>query len=143
MLRATAKDIGPTLPKYIVIMIIIFPKVLSIGVRFLERPTVAVALTDSYIASIIEALLVAINNIEDIAQIEINITTTEIAFFIEYSEMRRPNRVASFLLLMVENDEHTRTAMVTVFIPPAVPTGEPPINIKITDTEADAFVKFS
>ena len=36
-----------------------------------------------------------------------------------------------------------RTAMVTVFIPPAVPTGEPPISIKIIDTAAEAFVKFS
>ena len=36
-----------------------------------------------------------------------------------------------------------RTAMVTVFIPPAVPTGEPPINIKKIDVAAEAFVKFS
>ena len=35
---------GPTLPKYIVTMIISFPKVLSVAVRFLESPTVAVAL---------------------------------------------------------------------------------------------------
>ena len=36
-----------------------------------------------------------------------------------------------------------RTAMVTVFIPPAVPTGEPPISIKIMDTAAEALVRFS
>ena len=35
------------------------------------------------------------------------------------------------------------TATVTVFIPPAVPTGEPPINIKSRQTIAVAFVRFS
>ena len=44
---------------------------------------------------------------------------------------------------MVANAEQIRTATVTVFIPPAVPTGEPPISIKIIDTAAEAFVKFS
>ena len=44
---ATASEIGPTLPKYIVTMIISFPIVLSVAVRFLESPTVAVALTVS------------------------------------------------------------------------------------------------
>ena len=44
---------------------------------------------------------------------------------------------------MVANAEQIRTVMVTVFIPPAVPTGEPPIIIKIIDTVAEAFVRFS
>ncbi len=41
-------DIGPTLPKYIVKIIIIFPTLLSVPVRPRESPTVAVALTVSY-----------------------------------------------------------------------------------------------
>ena len=134
---------GPTLPKYIVTMIINFPNVLSVAVRFLERPTVAVALTVSYTASMTEALLVAIKSKVDVAQIVRNITTTATAFFIDSSEMRRPNSVVAFLFLIVANAEQTRTAIVTVFIPPAVPTGEPPINIKIMDTKVEAFVKFS
>ena len=134
---------GPTLPKYIVTMIISFPKVLSVAVKFLERPTVAVALTVSYTASRADALLVAIKSMVDVAQIVRNITTTATAFFIDSSETRRPNKVALFLLRIVANAEQMRTAMVTVFIPPAVPTGEPPISIKIIDTAAEAFVKFS
>ena len=89
------------------------------------------------------ALLVAINSMVDAVQIARNITTTATAFLIDSSEMRRPNSVALFLFLIVEKAEQTRTAIVTVFIPPAVPTGEPPINIKIMDTAAEAFVKFS
>ena len=140
---AIANDIGPTLPKYIVTMIISFPNVLSVAVKFLERPTVAVALTVSKTASRGEALLVAIKSMVDIAQIVRNITTTETAFFIDSSEMRRPNNVTLFLLRIVANAEQMRTAMVTVFMPPAVPTGEPPISIKTIDTVAEAFVKFS
>ena len=44
---------------------------------------------------------------------------------------------------MVANAEQIRTVTVTVFIPPAVPTGEPPISIKIIDTAAEAFVRSS
>ena len=33
--------------------------------------------------------------------------------------------------------------MVTVFTPPAVPTGDPPINISISDTKEALSVKFS
>jgi hypothetical protein len=45
--NATASEIGPTLPKYIVAIIIRFPKISRVAVRFLESPTVAVALTVS------------------------------------------------------------------------------------------------
>ena len=116
---------------------------LSVAVRFLESPTVAVALTVSYTASIAEALLVAINSIVDKEQIVRNATATATAFFTDPSEIRRPNKVALFLLRIVANAEQMRTAMVTVFIPPAVPTGEPPISIKMIDIAAEPFVKFS
>ena len=88
-------------------------------------------------------MLVAINSIVDAAHIVRNVTATATAFFTDASETRRPNRVALFLLRIVANAEHMRTAMVTVFIPPAVPTGEPPISIKIIDVAAEAFVRFS
>ena len=88
-------------------------------------------------------MLVAISSTVDVAQIIRNITATATAFFIDSSEIRRPNKVALFLLRIVANAEQIRTAMVTVFIPPAVPTGEPPISIKIIDTAAEAFVKYS
>ena len=90
-----------------------------------------------------ETLLVAINSIVDAEQIIRNVTTTATAFFTELSEIRRPNKVALFLLRIVANAEQMRTAMVTVFIPPAVPTGDPPISINIIDTAAEAFVRLS
>ena len=88
-------------------------------------------------------MLVAINSIVDAEHIARNVTATATAFFTDPSEIRRLNKVALFLFPMVANAEQIRTAMVTVFIPPAVPTGEPPISIKIIDTAAEAFVKFS
>ena len=90
-----------------------------------------------------DALLVAIKSTVDAAQIVRKVTATAIAFFTEPSEIRRANRVALFLLRMVANAEQIRTAMVTVFIPPAVPTGEPPMSIKIIDMAAEASVRFS
>ena len=44
---ATASEMGPTLPKYMVTMMMNFPTVLRFAVRLLERPTVAEALTVS------------------------------------------------------------------------------------------------
>lgn len=45
--NANAREIGPTLPRYIVAITIAFPMILRHGVRFLDSPTVAVALIDS------------------------------------------------------------------------------------------------
>ena len=88
-------------------------------------------------------MLVAIKSIVDAKHIVRKDTTTATAFFTDALEIRRPNNVALFLLLIVANAEQTSTAIVTVFIPPAVPTGEPPISIRIIETAADAFVRFS
>ena len=89
------------------------------------------------------ASLVAIRSTVDAAQIVRNDTATATAFFTDPSEMRRPNRAALFLFLIVANAEQTSTATVTVFIPPAVPTGEPPMTIRMIDTAADALVRSS
>ena len=43
---------------------------------------------------------------------------------------------------MVASAETTNTTIVTVLTPPAVPTGEPPINIRSRETIAEAFVRF-
>ena len=90
-----------------------------------------------------EAVLVAIKSTVDAAQIVRKVTNTATAFFTDPSEIRRPNKVALFLFVMVANAEQIRTATVTVFMPPAVPTGEPPISIRMIDTAAEAFVRFS
>ena len=74
---------------------------------------------------------------------EMNITDTATALRMESGEMHRPNNVALCLFLMVAMAEQSSTAIVTVFIPPAVPTGEPPMDISRRDTKEDAFVRFS
>ena len=88
-------------------------------------------------------MLVAIKRTVDAVQIIRKVTATATAFFTDAPGIRRPNKVGLYVFLMVANAEQIRTAMVTVFIPPAVPTGEPPISIKTIDTAAEAFVKFS
>ena len=70
-------------------------------------------------------------------------TSTATAFFIDSSDIRRPKRVAELLFLIVANAEQTSTATVTVFIPPAVPTGEPPININNIENSDEPFERFS
>ena len=89
------------------------------------------------------ASFVAIKRTADMAQIVIKVRATAIAFFIDSSEMRRPKSAALFLFRIVAKAEQIKTATVTVLIPPAVPTGEPPMSIRISETKAEAFVRFS
>jgi hypothetical protein len=99
--RATAREIGPTLPKYIVTIIMSFPNISRLEVRFRESPTVADALTVSYITSRAGAPLLDIKSTVEVAQIKMNVTETATAFFMDASEMHRPNRVAWLLFLTV------------------------------------------
>lgn len=69
-------DIGPTLPKYIVKIIIIFPTLLSVPVRPRESPTVAVALTVSYRISSAGASVTAETSRVDTSITEKDITAT-------------------------------------------------------------------
>ena len=134
---------GPIRPKYIVKIIISLPKLFRLAVKFLDRPTVAVALTASKNVSSAGALFVAIKRTVEVMQIVMNVTATAIAFLTEEKDMQRPKSVALFLFLTVARAEQNRTATVTVLIPPAVPTGEPPISINISETTQDALVRFS
>lgn len=56
---------GPTLPRYMVTIIISFPQRFSMEVRFLLNPTVAVALTVSYTISITSASVTTDKRIVD------------------------------------------------------------------------------
>lgn len=134
---------GPTLPRYIVAIIMSLPDTLRLAVKLLESPTVAVALTTSYITSSAGASLTAINKTVDVKHMKKKVTDTATALRIESDEIHRPNKVAPLLFFIVATVEHNSTAIVTVFIPPAVPTGEPPIIIKRSDTKEEAFVRFS
>ena len=90
-----------------------------------------------------ETLLVAISSTVETEQMAMKVTATASAFLMELSEMLRPKTVAERLFLTVAKAEQRSTATVTVFIPPAVPTGEPPMTISSTDRAADAPVRFS
>jgi hypothetical protein len=143
-LRATAREIGPTLPKYIVAVIINLPTALRLEVRFLERPTVAVALTVSYAISIAETPSVtAARSIveQNIIKKDVHITETALATVCLAIDLLNTSTLSLFLTDAIA--EAIITAKVTVFIPPAVPTGEPPINIRRSDKIEDAFVRFS
>ena len=59
VLKAIAKEIGPILPRYIVIIITTFPQIFSEAVSPLDSPTVAVALIVSYITSNADASVTA------------------------------------------------------------------------------------
>ena len=53
------------------------------------------------------------------------------AFLIVASSMRLPKHSMLSFLLKTETAENSKTAIVVVFIPPAVEPGEPPISINI------------
>ena len=70
VLSAINSEMGPTLPRYIVAIITIFPNKLRVDVKFLVKPTVAVALTVSYRMSRIFAFVPAHKRMVDTAIIE-------------------------------------------------------------------------
>ena len=139
---ATAREMGPILPRYMVKIIISFPAMLNKGVRFLESPTVAVALTVSYKISSMLASVTRESSIVEINIILKNIPITATALLMERRDILRLKRVTSFLSFMVDMTNTINTVKVTVLIPPAVPTGEPPINISKRDKSEVAFVRF-
>ena len=142
-LNASANEIGPILPKYMVAIIISLPQKFKVEVKFLVRPTVAVALTVSYAISSAEAFVTRERSRVDKNIMLKDMATTAIAFRIASFEMVRLNIVTSFLFLIDARADAINTVIVTVFTPPAVPNGEPPINISSSDRIADEFVKFS
>ena len=79
VLKAMSSEIGPTLPKYMVRMITIIPGRLRDDVRFLVRPTVAVALTVSYKISIREKSVKAARSTVDVNIIKNDVHTTATA----------------------------------------------------------------
>ena len=81
--NAIAHEIGPTLPKYIVMIIIIFPNTFKDVVKFLDKPTVAAALIVSNIISIPGAFVTADKRIIDVKTTLKNVMTTAIAFTID------------------------------------------------------------
>ena len=89
------------------------------------------------------ASVVSDSKITDVSMTIKNVITTATALRIEPVDILRLKIVAWFLFRMVAKAEQSRTTMVTVLTPPAVPTGEPPMNISISDTREELFVRFS
>ena len=78
----------------------------------------------------------------DINNIENDMLITDIALLMAVLDIVRCQSTVSLLPFIAENEAATRIANVTVLIPPAVPTGLPPINISKIETKDVAFVKF-
>ena len=108
-----------------------------------ESPTVAVADTDSYKTSSALASHTADSNTLDTNSVANEVRHTAIALPEIFLEMVLPNKTGSFLPVITDDAVANKTAKVTVLIPPAVPTGEPPINIRKSERIAVAFVRFS
>ena len=72
-----------------------------------------------------------------------DIETTASAFAIDSFVMFLFIREVSLRPEIVAKAEAKRIRRVTVLTPPAVPTGEPPINIRKILKKADGLVKFS
>lgn len=142
-LKDVAKEIGPIRPKYIVAERISLPQTFSEEVKFRDSPTVAVALTVSKTTSRAGASVDSESNIVERATMMKDENATATAFLVTCFERFLWNKVTSFLPRTVAMVVANKTTMVTVLIPPAVPTGEPPINIKIIQMIDDAFVRFS
>ena len=79
-LNATAREMGPTLPRNIVKIITIFPKISRVAVRFRERPTVAVALTVSKRISSAAASVTLARSKVEVRTVAKDIPTTPRAF---------------------------------------------------------------
>ena len=92
-LNAMAKEIGPTRPKYMVAIIINLPNVFKEPVRFLVRPTVAVALTVSYRMSSVGALEATESNTVEQSIMVNDINTTAIALSMDCFAIVRLNMV--------------------------------------------------
>lgn len=112
----------------------------NVGVRSRERPTVDVALTVSKIISRKEALFVVDKSREDTRIIENDENITAIALFIDCLEKLLLNKETEALFLIIETAVKKSTATVTVLTPPAVPIGEPPMNMSKRETIEAPFV---
>ncbi len=87
--RAIIREIGPTLPRYMVMMIMILPQRFSSDVRLLVRPTVAAALTVSKTMSRASASVTADKRMVAVNRIINAILTTATALLTACFEMVR------------------------------------------------------
>ena len=122
MLNARNIDIGPILPKYIAQITIILPATLSEEVIPLVKPTVATALAISNVASDNPKPFVIINKMLNIKNTQILIVVTAKARFTTASLILLLNATVCLRPLTTDTTVKNKTAIDTVFIPPAVPT---------------------
>ena len=81
--------------------------------------------------------------IDEVMIIELAIKTTPSALFKAALEIFLLKSTVSSLFLIAERADAARIIIVTVLIPPAVPTGEPPINIRIIEKIEVDSLKYS
>ena len=124
-------------------MTISLPRAFSVGVSARVRPTVAVALTVSYRISIADASLTKASPSVANAMMLKEVMHTATALPIASSLTVLPNRETRSLPRTALAALAISTAKVTVLIPPAVPTGEPPTNISKRASSAEGVVSAS
>ena len=123
---------GPSRPISITTVIINFPPVVKAGVMPVLNPTVPSAEAVSNItSSILNPFARSVTLSASVAanKTTVNSTVIVIALRTITSRTERPNIYTSSRFLSVAMTAIITTARVTVFIPPAVPPGEPPMNI--------------
>ena len=114
---------------------------LKLGVIPSESPTVPIAEAVSNMAErtgTFSTLLIIIplvrNNVMYISEIVAALRTVSVPILL-------PKKWVSSFFLKTENAEENSTAIVVVFMPPAVDPGEPPINIRIMVNTRPASLK--
>ena len=121
----------------------IFPIGFSAPVSPLDKPTVAIADVISYKVSrkspceTARSAIVSRNSVDKLN------TAIATHLLIVSSDTFRFNTTTSFFPLILANIEAKSRTTVTVLMPPAVPAGEPPINIRIKYAMQDAGRKYS
>ena len=131
MLKNNAREIGPIRPKYIVTTIISLAGSVSEEVKLRESPTVPIAETTSYKQSSNAPGCTAQNAMSEITITKKLSEKIDVAFLTVSALILRLKTSVFVLSERLDRREATRIINVVVLIPPAVPEGEPPINIKI------------
>ena len=136
-------EIGPILPRYIHKDITSLPATSREAVKFLDNPTVPIALKVSYTTSIkLPCSRVSKSSTASTAAITLKTTIASALRTVSLAMLLRKITASSYPFA-TENAAINNIAAVVVLIPPAVPTGDPPINIRNIHTrEVDSFNPF-
>ena len=131
MLKNMESETGPILPRNIVPIITAFPAVFRFSVRPRESPTVPMAETTSYRQSRKSPGQTAVRSVmETTAAVRLAMKIARALRTVFALIFRCRNSVKSFSFSM-ESTVKAMIRKVVVLMPPAVPEGYPPINMRM------------